>query len=52
MFDTVEGSDVSAIVGQWVEAFTVDIVAGGKPVAAMFKLGDRSLSWAAWETNL
>ncbi|NHE67653.1 hypothetical protein G9U53_25355 [Rhodococcus sp. D-46] len=52
MFDADEGSAVSALIGHSVEALTVDTVAGGKPVTAVFDLGDRSLVLAAMGEEL
>ena len=47
VFDPGEGSDVSALVGRKIQALTVDTVADGKPVTALFDLGGRSLVLAA-----
>ncbi|MFD6516877.1 hypothetical protein [Rhodococcus sp. NPDC060176] len=52
VFDADEGSAVSALVGHSVEALTVDTVADGKPVTAVFDLGDRSLVLAAMGDEL
>lgn len=52
MFDAGDDSEFRAIVGHRIEALTVDTVADGKPVTAVFDLGDRSVVLAAMGDEL
>lgn len=52
VFDAGDDSEFWAIVGHRIEALTVDTVGDGKPVTAVFDLGDRSVVLAAMGDEL
>ncbi|ARE37975.1 hypothetical protein A0W34_31255 (plasmid) [Rhodococcus sp. BH4] len=52
VFDAGDDSEFRAIVGHRIEALTVDTVGDGKPVTAVFDLGDRSVVLAAMGDEL